>query len=252
MGTYRYIASCLFTRDYPKLSFCIQDYLRKNFGMDIIRCCADKYKVREFEERMPSSIQQRWKDTIPFTPFDKDTIMVSICHNCTAVFQESHPEVKVVSLWEFILENATNLPFPDYMGEKMTLQDCWRSYDNPKEQEAVRALMHKMNIEIVELKENHADTKFCGISTLRPAPARNLKMAPKRFVEDAPGLFKPHTSEEQKVAMQEYCKQIQTEKVVAYCHYCTEGFRLTGLKNYHLAELVFGYIQETENHLDSQ
>ncbi|WP_209441917.1 hypothetical protein [Bacteroides timonensis] len=239
MDKFRYIASCLFTRDYPELSFRIQDYLRKNFGMDIIRCCADKYKVHEFEECMAPSIRQRWKDTTHYTPFDKDTVMVSVCHNCTAVFQESLPEVKVVSLWEFLLENATDFPFPDCKGEKMTLQDCWRSYDNTKEQEAVRALMHKMNIEIVELKENHANTHFCGISTLRPAPARNLKMAPKRFVEDAPGLFKLHTLEEQKSAMQEYCKQVQTEKVVAYCHYCTEGFRLAGQQNLHLAELLF-------------
>lgn len=64
-------------------------------------------------------------------------------------------------------------------------------------------------------------------------------MAPKRFVEDAPGLFKLHTLEEQKSAMQEYCKQVQTEKVVAYCHYCTEGFRLAGQQNLHLAELLF-------------
>ena len=47
---YRYIASCVFTRDYPELSLRIQDYLKERFGMEIIRCCAEKYKVRQFEE----------------------------------------------------------------------------------------------------------------------------------------------------------------------------------------------------------
>lgn len=239
MNKFRYIASCVFTRDYPELSFRIQDYLRERFGMDIIRCCADRYKVREFEERMPLSIQERWKNTTHYTPFDKDTVMVSLCHNCAAIFKESYPEVKVISLWEFLMGNATDFPFPDYGWERMTLQDCWRSYDDSAEQEAVRVLLGKMNIEIVELKENRSATHYCGISTLRPAPRRNLIMAPKRFVEDAPEMFKPHTPEEQKAAMQEYCRQIQTESVVAYCHYCTEGFRLAGQKNFHLAELLF-------------
>ena len=49
---YRYIASCVFTRDYPELSLRIQDYLKERFGMEIIRCCAEKYKVRQFEEVM--------------------------------------------------------------------------------------------------------------------------------------------------------------------------------------------------------
>ena len=44
---YRYIASCVFTRDYPELSLRIQDYLKERFGMEIIRCCAEKYKVRQ-------------------------------------------------------------------------------------------------------------------------------------------------------------------------------------------------------------
>ena len=52
---YRYIASCVFTRDYPELSLRIQDYLKERFGMEIIRCCAEKYKVRQFEEVMAPS-----------------------------------------------------------------------------------------------------------------------------------------------------------------------------------------------------
>lgn len=80
---YRYIASCVFTRDYPELSLRIQDYLKQRFGMDIIRCCADKYKVKQFEDVMAPSVCERWKATPHFIPFDPDTTMISICHNCT-------------------------------------------------------------------------------------------------------------------------------------------------------------------------
>ena len=112
---YRYIASCVFTRDYPELSLRIQDYLKERFslriqdylkerfGMEIIRCCAEKYKVRQFEEVMAPSVCEQWKATPHYIPFEPNTTMISICHNCTAVFQESHPDINVLSLWEFIL-----------------------------------------------------------------------------------------------------------------------------------------------------
>ncbi len=89
----------------------------------------------------------------------------------------------------------------------MTVQDCWRSYDNFSEQKAVRSLLKKMNIDIVEQEENYEKTKFCGISLYKPAPGRNLKLAPRRFVENADGKFIPHTKEQQIQLMREHCKK---------------------------------------------
>ena len=209
--------------------------------MEIIRCCAEKYKVRQFEEVMAPSVCEQWKATPHYIPFEPNTTMISICHNCTAVFQESHPDINVLSLWEFILQHDADFHYPDYGCERMTIQDCWRQYDNQAEQAAVRELLRRMNIEVVEMAENREHTRFCGTSLYRPAPPRNLKMAPKRFVEDAEGMFVTHTEEEQKQLMEEHCQQYQTKKVVAYCHYCTEGLRLVGQPHYHIAELLFPY-----------
>lgn len=169
---YRYIASCVFTRDYPELSLRIQNYLKQRFGIGIIRCCADKYKVKQFEEVMAPSVCEQWKATPHYIPFEPDTTMVSICHNCTAVFQESHSEIRVLSLWEFILQMDADFCYPDYGGERMTIQDCWRQYDNRSEQDAVRELMRRMNIEVVEMAENREQTRFCGtISSFSAVPA---------------------------------------------------------------------------------
>ena len=164
--------------------------------------------------------------------------MVSICHNCSAIFEEQHPEVKRQSIWELILEDG-DFPFPDYHGEKIAVQDCWRSKENRAEQDAVRELMHRMNIDVVELPENHEETKFCGYSLYQPQPPRNPKLAPKRFHEGAQGLFQEHTEEEKKNLMEEYCRGIPTEKVAAYCHYCIRGLNLGGKQGIHLARLLF-------------
>lgn len=240
MSKFRYIASCNFTLFYPELSSRILDFMSRRPDVEVIRCCADRYKVREFEEKMPASVAQRWKGIVHYAEADRGTCMVSVCHNCTAVFQEQHPDIRVISLWEYLADMVPDFPYPDYRGEKMTLQDCWRQHDNAAEQAAVRELMRRMNIEMVELEQNGAATTYCGVSTLRPAPRRNLVMAPVRFVQNAHGFFQPHTEEEQRAYMEAYCRQIATPAVVAYCHYCTQGFGLVGQKNFHLAELLFG------------
>jgi len=164
--------------------------------------------------------------------------MVYVCHNCAAIFQERMPEVKRLSLWELIL-NDTEFKFPNYSHEKMTLQDCWRSYDNRSEQETVRALLRKMSVDIVEQEENYEKTQFCGISLYAPSPKRNLDLAPKRFIGNANGKFIPLAKEEQLKLMQEHCRKINTNKVVAYCHYCVKGPKLGGKQAKHLASLLF-------------
>jgi hypothetical protein len=73
-----------------------------------------------------------------------------------------------------------------------------------------------------------------------PAPPRNLKLAPKRFVENAAGKFIPHKAWEQEQAMKEYCEKMPAQKAVAYCHYCVKGLILGGKDAKHLAALLFG------------
>lgn len=230
-----YVASCVFTEEYPALSKKICDYLR---GMPIIRCCVDKYKILEFEERMPADYREFWRSIKHFEEFSAGSTMISICHNCSAIFEERHPEILRESLWEFILADK-NFKYPNHHGEKISVQDCWRSKESSSEQAAVREILRRMNFEIVELPENHAQTKFCGVSLYQPQPPRNPKLAPKRFLHGAQGLFQEHTPEQKKSFMQRHCAQIPTEKVVAYCHYCLRGLKLGDKKAFHLAELLF-------------
>ena len=107
-------------------------------------------------------------------------------------FEERHPEILRESIWELILSDA-NFAYPNHRGEVITVQDCWRSKENFAEQAAVRKILQRMNFEVVELPENHAQTKFCGYSLYQPQPPRNPALAPKRFLHGAQGLFQPHT-----------------------------------------------------------
>ena len=233
-----YVASCVFTENFPALSRKVQAYIRERFDLPIIRCCVKNYKVAEFEARMPKNYRDEWREIKHFEKFPAGSTMVSICHNCSAIFEEQHPEILRESIWELILSDE-KFSYPNHHGEAITIQDCWRSKENFAEQAAVREILRRMNFEVVELPENHSRTKFCGYSLYQPQPPRNPKLAPKRFLHGAKGLFQPHTDDEKFQLMREHCAAIRTEKVVAYCHYCVRGLKLGSKSTFHLAELLF-------------
>ena len=235
-----YIASCVFTSKYPVLSASIQEYVRRRFDLKVVRCCVPHYKLREFEEKMPEGeARDRWSALPDSAVFQKGDEVYSLCHNCNNIIEEMHPEICVHSLWE-LLDADDRFPFPDCRGWKVTVQDCWRSRDRKSEQDAVRSLLKKMNIDYAETEENRDKTEFCGVSLYRPQPPRNPKLAPRHYVEGAAGKFEPHTPEEQESLMREYCSRFVTDKVVCYCHYCQEGLQLGGVDSRHLADLLFG------------
>lgn len=91
----------------------------------------------------------------------------------------------------------------------------------------------------VELEDNYSNTRFCGNSLYQEQPARNPILAPKHYKENIEGLFVPHTEDEQRKIMTDYCKVYQTETVVCYCHYCLEGLKMGNVNGIHIAELLF-------------
>ena len=234
-----YIASCVFTSQFPELSRRIQDYVRNRFGFTVVRCCVSKYKLREFEEKMPEgNLRDCWSSLPDSGVFSEGDRIYSLCHNCNNIIEEMHPDVQIHSLWELI-DSDPAFSFPDFHGLRAYVQDCWRSKERRDEQDAVRSLLAKMNIEVMEVADNRERTDFCGVSLYRPQPPRNPKLAPKHYVEGAAGKFLPHSPEEQREIMQNYCRQFGSNKIVCYCHYCYEGLLIGSANASHLAQLLF-------------
>ena len=211
-----YFPSCKFKAAYPCTAAKIQFYLNNHFHMNITDCCQKNLQF--------------------LTPEDT---AVCICNTCAAFCDESSHAKEVVSVWE-IIDNDTTFAFPDHNGETIALQDCWRTYDKPEVHNAIRSLMKKMNIQVVELPENKEKSKFCGTTLLQPAPPHYGKFAPKRFSEDAPAdLFQNHAPADQADIMIKHCERIPTEKVACYCNACANGLRLGGKQPVHVMELLF-------------
>ncbi len=240
METPVYVASCLFTARFPETSLKIQNYVKERFGAQVVRCCLPNFRVKENTERIPEGeTREAWKNLPPSAEnYQPGDAVYSLCPNCTNILMEQHEGVFPVSLWELI-DGDDQFPFPDYTGLKVTLQDCWRTREQKKEQDAVRSLLGKMHIEYLELAENREHTEFCGSTLYRAQPKKNATFAPKHYVEQAPGKFLPHTEEEQIAIMREHCAQFTTKTVVCYCHYCLEGLLQGGVDGRHIAHLLF-------------
>lgn len=210
-----YFPSCKFTAYSPESSKKIKKYLQANYDMKIAGCCRPGHKS-----------------------VAKEDIVIYICNTCAAFCRESSAANQVISVWELLADDK-DFVFPDYQHKKITLQDCWRSYDNLAQQQAVRKILSLMNLDVLEMKENYHSTKYCGVSTYEPLPKQNGELAPRRFIKNAQGFFSSRTPKEQESLMKEHFAAVQTDEVVGYCTACVKGIDLGGKKGIHLLDLLF-------------
>ena len=158
---------CQIKKDYPEASKKLAEYIQSKRPVEVVGCCrVDHGKSTQ-----------------------ADTALV-VCNNCANIIAESGDPGSIEFVWE-IIDNDPDFPFPDYHGEKMTIQDCWLAVEKRHVQDAIRSLMRKMNIQVVELPENHEKTTFCGMNLTAECNPSNAKLAPKRYVEEGGHMFRP-------------------------------------------------------------
>lgn len=212
--SFYYFPSCKATAQFKDASAKARKYIKDKYGIAPIGCCRPNHKKLAAD----------------------DTAIV-VCNNCAAIIEENS-EASIQFLWQ-VIDEDNSFVFPDYSGEKMTIQDCWIAFEKRSVQDTVRSLLRKMNITVVELEENYESTKFCGVNLLSPCTKSNAELAHKRYVEDFPHMFTPMEPTEQVEHFQKHCAQIKTEKVVCYCKFCTDAINMGGKKGIHLLELLF-------------
>ena len=210
-----FFPSCKIKARYPYASARLRELLEEKYDMKTVGCCkADHGKTTA------------------------DNTAVVICNNCGAIVEESGNAGMPVFVWELI-DSMEDFEFPDYHGERMALQDCWRAYDRREVQDAIRSIMRKMNIDIEELPENYEKTRFCGADLMEPCTAVEKRFAPRRYDAEGGHMYKPMDPEAQDKALREHCRTIESDKVVCYCLACYDGLERGGKKAIHLIDLLF-------------
>ena len=144
------------------------------------------------------------------------TQIINVCPGCDKRFGNSYSNTSTISLWEW-LEGNTSFEFPDYGGQEMTILDACPTREKPAIHEAIRKIIKRMNIRIVEPLNTKTKSTCCGDSFYPQLPARNVNE-----------LMKKRTAE------------MPLEDVIVYCVSCIQSVSIGGKKPRYLPDLLFG------------
>jgi Fe-S oxidoreductase len=178
----------------PRLAARVHGYLRETFGdMEVwTRCCR---KDPEFGDR---------------------TEVINVCPGCDKRFRKNYRSSSTISLWE-VLADLKGFPFPDYHGKRMSIIDACPTRTRTRVHDAVRTLLGKMNIALVEPKNTRTKSTCCG----------------DIFYGEIP-------TDEVKERMRKRAGEMPVEDVVVHCVSCVKAMFIGGRKPRYLVDLLFG------------
>jgi hypothetical protein len=150
--------------------------------------------------------------------------IINNCAGCDRRFRSLYEGIQTISLWE-VLDSIENLPLPDYNGMIVSVQDSCSFRSKPQVHAAVRSILRKMNIKIMESDFSGTKSICCGDN-----------FYPKLPIEKVTELQKKRAA------------QMPCEDVVVYCVSCIKSMAIGGKIPHHMVDLVLNeetQLQET-------
>ena len=147
---------------------------------------------------------------------DEGTHIINVCSGCDKRFSELYNNITTETLWE-VLANRDDFPFPDYHGMTMTIHDACPTRKKVKVHKAIRLLLKKMNINIIEPALTGERAVCCGDSLHRQVPNEKVFGFMKKRADTMP-----------------------CEDVVVYCTSCTKAMSIGGKVPHYLVDLLLG------------
>lgn len=143
------------------------------------------------------------------------TEIINTCAGCDRRLRELYENVSTVSLWE-VLTESKNFPFPDYKGKKMSILDACPTRDQVRVHKAIRILLQRMNIELVEPKRTRTGSTCCGDSFYGQLPVGQVKEQMKKRAAEMP-----------------------VNDIVVYCVSCCKSMHIGGKNPRYIIDLLF-------------
>lgn len=144
------------------------------------------------------------------------TQVINTCAGCDKRYRELYTGISTISLWEILAESAT-FPFPDYNGMKMSIHDACPTRTEERVHSAIRKLLERMNIEIIEPQNTRSKATCCGDSFYGILPVE---------------LVKEH--------MKKRSNEMPCENVVVYCISCIKAMYIGNKNPRYIIDLLFG------------
>lgn len=144
------------------------------------------------------------------------TEVINICPGCDRRYRENYANASTISLWE-VLAESDFFPFPDYQGQKMTITDACPTRSQERVHIAIRTLLCKMNIQLVEPERTGTKSACCGDSFWGVLPVEQVK---ERMAKRA--------------------AEMPADDVVVYCVSCSKSMYIGGKRPHYMIDLLFG------------
>ena len=148
--------------------------------------------------------------------FTMPTEIINVCPGCDKRFAADYANTTTISLWEYLSSNDT-FQFPDYHGQEMTILDACPAREKPVIHEAIRSIIRKMNIRLVEPAATRTKSICCGDSFYPQLPAVKVNELMKKRTGDMP-----------------------LQEVIVYCVSCIQSVSIGGKHPRYLPDLLFG------------
>lgn len=144
------------------------------------------------------------------------TRIINTCAGCDKRYRELYEGLTTISFWE-LLAASESFPFPDYQQRQMTILDACPTRDQERVHRAIRTLLGKMNIDLVEPEKTGTRATCCGDSFYGELPVAQVKQQ-----------------------MQKRAGEMPAADVVVYCVSCIKAMHIGGKQPRYLVDLLFG------------
>jgi hypothetical protein len=141
--------------------------------------------------------------------------VINVCAGCDRRYRELYEGISTISLWE-VLAASTTFPFPDYGGTEMSILDACPTRSETRVHDAIRTLLTRMNVTVVEPRLTRTHGTCCGDRTYGELPVEKVKQQMRRRASEMP-----------------------RPEVVVYCVSCVKAMFIGGRRPRYMVDLLF-------------
>ncbi|MHB9941903.1 hypothetical protein CF065_09790 [Clostridium sporogenes] len=153
---------------------------------------------------------------------ESGSLIINVCAGCDRRFRSLYEGISTISLWE-VIDGLDAFQYPDYKGLKLSVHDACPVREKPQVHKAVRNLLKKMNIDVVETKFSGTNSICCGDDFYPKLPIEKVHQKMKERADSMP------------------CNE-----VCVYCVSCIKSMYIGGKTPRHLIDLLIGQTTESQ------
>ena len=146
---------------------------------------------------------------------EANSIIINVCPGCDKRFANDYKNISTISLWEILAENDF-FNFPNYKSISMSITDACPTREKEILHIAIRQLLSKMNINLVEPKNTRTKSTCCGDTFYGTLPTDRVKELMIKRASEMP-----------------------MDDVIVYCISCIKSVYNGGKKPRYLIDLLF-------------